>query len=180
MFWSKKSAATLTCSFCNKTQQEVRKLVAGPNVHICDECIGLSNDIINEEQKVEIAGRRAQPAPDVASIERHLDGLVIGHPSASAPWGARVAAVTTRGGEFVEEPRCPAVHDTEAVAARLLAERAEGQRAAGGHQAEQPDHLDGTSSPRRRAKRTSRRRCSRGTRSRSPVSSASSRPSSRA
>jgi ATP-dependent Clp protease ATP-binding subunit ClpX len=39
----------LSCSFCGKSQKEVRKLIAGPTVYICDECIGLCNDIIAEE-----------------------------------------------------------------------------------------------------------------------------------
>jgi len=39
----------LSCSFCRKSQAEVRKLIAGPTVYICDECISLCNDIINEE-----------------------------------------------------------------------------------------------------------------------------------
>src|SRR5262249_47532220 len=42
-------AGTLSCSFCGKSQSEVRKLIAGPTVYICDECIGLCNDIIAEE-----------------------------------------------------------------------------------------------------------------------------------
>jgi ATP-dependent Clp protease ATP-binding subunit ClpX len=40
---------SLACSFCGKSQKEVKKLVAGPTVYICDECIGLCNDIIAEE-----------------------------------------------------------------------------------------------------------------------------------
>ena len=40
---------TLCCSFCGKSQKEVKKLIAGPTVYICDECIGLCNDIIAEE-----------------------------------------------------------------------------------------------------------------------------------
>jgi hypothetical protein len=40
---------TLQCSFCGKSQHEVKKLIAGPTVYICDECIGLCNDIIAEE-----------------------------------------------------------------------------------------------------------------------------------
>lgn len=45
-----------TCSFCSKTQKEVRKMIAGPGAHICDECIGLCNDIIAEELKREGRG----------------------------------------------------------------------------------------------------------------------------
>jgi len=47
--WSAKTHQTLCCSFCGKSQREVRKLIAGPTVYICDECIGLCNDIIAEE-----------------------------------------------------------------------------------------------------------------------------------
>jgi ATP-dependent Clp protease ATP-binding subunit ClpX len=43
------SQTNLTCSFCGKSQKEVKKLIAGPTVYICDECIGLCNDIIAEE-----------------------------------------------------------------------------------------------------------------------------------
>jgi len=43
------SKNTLYCSFCGKSQHEVRKLIAGPTVFICDECVGLCNDILREE-----------------------------------------------------------------------------------------------------------------------------------
>ncbi|NTX52792.1 hypothetical protein HR086_15825 [Myxococcus sp. CA039A] len=43
--------ANLQCSFCEKYQYEVRHLIAGPNVFICDECVGLCNDVIQEEKK---------------------------------------------------------------------------------------------------------------------------------
>ena len=60
------SKSTLYCSFCGKSQHEVRKLIAGPTVFICDECVELCNDIIREETKAGIAGqegrRRAHPA----------------------------------------------------------------------------------------------------------------------
>ena len=42
----------LRCSFCNKTQDQVRKLIAGPNVYICDECIDLCKEIIDEEDEM--------------------------------------------------------------------------------------------------------------------------------
>ena len=47
--------STLYCSFCGKSQHEVRKLIAGPTVFICDECVELCNDIIREETKAGIA-----------------------------------------------------------------------------------------------------------------------------
>ena len=42
----------LTCSFCGKNQEDVKKLIAGPSVYICDECVDLCNDIIEEEIKI--------------------------------------------------------------------------------------------------------------------------------
>ena len=46
---NKKDDAKLKCSFCGKTQQQVRKLIAGPNVYICDQCIELCSEILDEE-----------------------------------------------------------------------------------------------------------------------------------
>jgi ATP-dependent Clp protease ATP-binding subunit ClpX len=69
----------LYCSFCGKSQHEVRKLIAGPSVFICDECIELCNDIIREETQVESNGKGAKsdlPVPhEIRSI---LDQYVIG------------------------------------------------------------------------------------------------------
>ena len=47
----------LYCSFCGKSQHEVRKLIAGPSVFICDECIELCNDIIREESSADKSGK---------------------------------------------------------------------------------------------------------------------------
>lgn len=55
------NAPKLTCSFCGKSQVEVKKLVAGPNVYICDECIGLSNDILVADGEKEAQARRPTP-----------------------------------------------------------------------------------------------------------------------
>ncbi len=55
---SGKKQVLLNCSFCGKTQHEVRKLIAGPNVYVCDECVALCNDIITEEAS---SGDRAPP-----------------------------------------------------------------------------------------------------------------------
>lgn len=73
----------LTCSFCGKSQREVKKLIAGPSVYICDECIDLCNDIIREEgQKGPGAQTAAGPAggslPKPAEIKSFLDDYVIG------------------------------------------------------------------------------------------------------
>ena len=53
----------LSCSFCGKSQREVRKLIAGPTVYICDECIKLCNDIIAEEAEREEAQAGRQRSP---------------------------------------------------------------------------------------------------------------------
>ena len=55
------SGKLLYCSFCGKSQHEVRKLIAGPSVYICDECVDLCNDIIREEIK-EVAPHRERSA----------------------------------------------------------------------------------------------------------------------
>ena len=70
------------CSFCGKSQDEVRKLIAGPTVYICDECIDLCNDIIAEEcdQEDTLAASSAVPKP--AEIKRVLDQYVIGQEQA--------------------------------------------------------------------------------------------------
>ncbi len=69
----------LYCSFCGKSQHEVRKLIAGPSVFICDECIELCNDIIREESRADTAGKGAKsdlPVPH--EIRDSLDQYVIG------------------------------------------------------------------------------------------------------
>ena len=70
---------TLYCSFCGKSQHEVRKLIAGPTVFICDECVGLCMDIIREEQQgtnSKVAERTGVPTPQ--EIKQTLDDYVIG------------------------------------------------------------------------------------------------------
>ena len=72
----------LTCSFCGKSQRDVRKLIAGPSVYICDECVELCNEIITEEYEREdfAAARALVPRP--IEIARHLDDYVVGQPRA--------------------------------------------------------------------------------------------------
>jgi len=68
----------LYCSFCGKSQHEVRKLIAGPSVFVCDECVELCNDIIREEIK-EISPKEKQEAlPSPIEIRESLDDYVIG------------------------------------------------------------------------------------------------------
>ncbi|MGE0824285.1 MAG: ATP-dependent Clp protease ATP-binding subunit ClpX [Candidatus Binatia bacterium] len=68
----------LVCSFCGKSQDEVRKLIAGPTVYICDECIDLCNDIIAEEGDQEDPFSAVSAVPKPAEIRRVLDQYVIG------------------------------------------------------------------------------------------------------
>jgi ATP-dependent Clp protease ATP-binding subunit ClpX len=68
---------TLKCSFCGKSQNDVRKLIAGPTVYICDECIELCNDIIAEEWEEE-KSREIRALPKPAEIKNVLDQYVIG------------------------------------------------------------------------------------------------------
>ena len=70
------SKNTLYCSFCGKSQHEVRKLIAGPTVFICDECVELCMDIIREEHKThagQVARRRADAARDLQGARRLRD-----------------------------------------------------------------------------------------------------------
>jgi ATP-dependent Clp protease ATP-binding subunit ClpX len=68
----------LNCSFCGKSQKEVKKLIAGPTVYICDECIGLCNDIIAEEVEKDEPYAGSAPVPKPAEIKTILDDYVIG------------------------------------------------------------------------------------------------------
>ncbi len=72
------SKSTLYCSFCGKSQHEVRKLIAGPTVFICDECVELCNDIIREETKGGLAGRKEGGVPTPQAICDVLSDYVIG------------------------------------------------------------------------------------------------------
>src|SRR5690625_2502321 len=74
---SGESGKILYCSFCGKSQHEVRKLIAGPSVFICDECVELCNDIIREELEEKAAAGRAH-LPKPREINETLDQYVIG------------------------------------------------------------------------------------------------------
>ena len=86
--------AHLKCSFCGKSQEQVRKLIAGPGVYICDECIDLCNEILDEELDASAAGghrpgpdpsrkataprKSSKPAPTLASIPKPQEIKEIG------------------------------------------------------------------------------------------------------
>jgi ATP-dependent Clp protease ATP-binding subunit ClpX len=69
-------AEVLRCSFCNKDQNDVRKLIAGPTVFICDECVEVCNDIIADDNKFDRGTRSSLPMP--VDIKKFLDEYVIG------------------------------------------------------------------------------------------------------
>ncbi|MDG1494702.1 MAG: ATP-dependent Clp protease ATP-binding subunit ClpX [Porticoccaceae bacterium] len=68
----------LFCSFCGKNQNEVRRLIAGPSVYVCDECVDLCNDIISEEAIVAESNEASHELPIPAEIKGNLDAYVIG------------------------------------------------------------------------------------------------------
>ena len=72
------SGKLLYCSFCGKSQHEVRKLIAGPSVFICDECVELCNDIIREEVSEATQSGESSKLPVPQEIKSILDQYVIG------------------------------------------------------------------------------------------------------
>lgn len=72
----------LYCSFCGKSQHEVRKLIAGPSVFVCDECVELCNDIIREEVEEKSSNLGGNKLPTPREINEILDEYVIGQPRA--------------------------------------------------------------------------------------------------
>jgi len=74
--------SNLSCSFCGKSQREVKKLIAGPTVYICDECIELCNDIIAEEYTDDEPPAQSSHVPKPVEIKEALDDYVIGQEAA--------------------------------------------------------------------------------------------------
>jgi ATP-dependent Clp protease ATP-binding subunit ClpX len=79
---SNEGKTNLSCSFCGKSQREVKKLIAGPSVYICDECIGLCNDIIADEIETSEGGSGGVTVPKPSAITTVLDEYVIGQEKA--------------------------------------------------------------------------------------------------
>ena len=79
---SNSSDKTLYCSFCGKSQHEVKKLIAGPSVFICDECIDLCNDIIRDELPATALREGRGDLPTPSEIKNNLDNYVIGQEAA--------------------------------------------------------------------------------------------------
>ncbi|HEY9292755.1 MAG TPA: ATP-dependent Clp protease ATP-binding subunit ClpX [Microlunatus sp.] len=76
------SGDLLKCSFCGKSQKQVKKLIAGPGVYICDECIDLCNEILEEEFSESADARTLDELPKPVQIRQFLDQYVIGQDSA--------------------------------------------------------------------------------------------------
>ncbi len=79
---AKKVEDKLGCSFCGKSQEEVKKLIAGPSVYICDECVGLCNEILAEEMETESDGKAHPELPAPVEIHNALNEYVIGQEKA--------------------------------------------------------------------------------------------------
>ncbi|MBB6448327.1 ATP-dependent Clp protease ATP-binding subunit ClpX [Geomicrobium halophilum] len=99
----------LKCSFCGKTQDQVRKLVAGPGVYICDECIELCTEIVEEELGTDEEGVELETVPKPQEIDGILDDYVIGQESAKKSLSVavynhykRVNSAANSSGEDVE------------------------------------------------------------------------------
>ena len=88
------SKSTLYCSFCGKSQHEVRKLIAGPTVFICDECVDLCNDIIEEEVKAEDE-EVLDVLPSPLEIFNQLDDYVIGQEKAKKTLENKTKSIKT-------------------------------------------------------------------------------------
>ncbi len=88
---SSEGGKLLYCSFCGKSQHEVRKLIAGPSVFICDECVDLCNDIIREEVQESGSDTAEDHLPVPREINAILDEYVIGQAAGQeSPVGGRV------------------------------------------------------------------------------------------
>ena len=72
----------LHCSFCGKSQKEVKKLIAGPTVYICNECVDLCNEIIDDEDIRDVEPEANEDIPKPSEIREHLDSYVIGQDNA--------------------------------------------------------------------------------------------------
>jgi ATP-dependent Clp protease ATP-binding subunit ClpX len=110
----------LTCSFCGKSQKEVKKLIAGPGVYICDECIGLCNDIIAEEQDQDLQRDGQFKLPKPAEIKRVLDEYVIGQERAKKSLAVAVHNHYKRVFEKAKEDQTEVQEDVELQKSNIL------------------------------------------------------------
>ncbi|MGE3844286.1 MAG: ATP-dependent Clp protease ATP-binding subunit ClpX [Vicinamibacterales bacterium] len=112
------SSSTLVCSFCSKTQHQVDKLIAGPGVHICDECVNACQDLLSAERRVRRpASTLRRPIPTPPEIKRFLDGWVIGQDQAKKQLAVAVYNHYKRI-EILQQPRRP--DDVDLTKANIL------------------------------------------------------------
>ena len=76
------SKDNLKCAFCDKSQKEVKKLIAGPTVYICNECVALCTEIIEDEVIHEVPSTEETTLPTPQEIKIHLDSYIIGQDQA--------------------------------------------------------------------------------------------------
>ncbi len=101
------TSSPLTCSFCHKTQHQVDKLIAGPGVHICDECVSACQDLLSIERKVKRpSSALRRPIPTPPEIKRFLDAWVIGQDRAKKQLAVAVYNHYKRI-EIQQQPRRP-------------------------------------------------------------------------
>ena len=103
------SGELLKCSFCGKSQKQVKKLIAGPGVYICDECIDLCNEII-EEELAETSELRFDELPKPREIYQFLNDYVVG-PGRRPRRSCRSPSTTTTSGSSSRRSHGPAHHD---------------------------------------------------------------------
>ena len=116
---SKKSDADdiLRCSFCNKDQNDVRKLIAGPTVFICDECVDVCNDIIADDNRVENKSQLGKNLPIPSEIDKFLGDYVIGQ---EATKKKLAVAVYNHYKRIEIQKQSKSRHDTELAKSNIL------------------------------------------------------------
>jgi hypothetical protein len=97
---AKKTFLKLECSFCGKSQKQVRKLIAGPRVYICDECIGLCNDIIGEEAAQEARQPLPRAQATLDSLAHAANDVTAGTAALTRAW-ARLPEEEVRAEDVV-------------------------------------------------------------------------------
>ncbi|GEP24091.1 MAG: ATP-dependent Clp protease ATP-binding subunit ClpX [Lentilactobacillus diolivorans] len=104
MFEDNESSGPITCSFCGKTQDQVKKIVAGPGVYICNECIDLCKEIIDEELAPEKTSQDLLKVLTPAQILDKLNAFVIGQDNAKRTLSVAVYNHYKRVNEMISEP----------------------------------------------------------------------------
>ena len=93
------SGDVLRCSFCNKSQRDVKKLIAGPTVYICDECVDICLDIIAEDRMLDQQQDSGLPKP------KEIKALLQGKPEGTEPWWEEMIGVFANDPVFAEIDR---------------------------------------------------------------------------